>query len=591
MPAPTFSRLTLFERFLQLFTSLRPGEGRTVFLMLAQVFLLLHGYYLIKLVRETLILVEGSAEVRSYANGAIAATLIFLVPLYKLLFDYLKRGGDKSAVLRWVGGFFASNLLIFAFLFWLGIPVAVPFFIWVGVYSVMVVAQFWAFAADLLNIKTGQRLFAVIMVGAALGALTGSQVAGRLYEVIGVANLMLVSAALLVCVLLLSRVAERAVPAGSRAARVEPEPEAESETGNTITQVLGGFSTVLRSSYLFRIAIFVLLLNLVNTNGTYILAAFLSDHAAQVVAASTAGLTAGTVISKFYGDFYATLTALQILVQLFLVSRIFRWFGVRGALLILPAVMLLNYGLILFFPIFALVRVLMIVEMTTNYSIQNTTNHTLYLPVTREEKYVGKTTIDTFFVRFGDLLQAVMVFMVAQVLGLEIGWIIGINLGLAAVLFALGNAIGRRHHGEIRHNLENMPPEIQAPLPNVYVPAGQMLVFSVPDQAFMDPDPGDTLRYEARSSDGSRLPAWIRFDRHNQTFTLKPPPDTVGEQTVVLTATDFEGLSVHAEFRVDYGPDPVPRFSAVSATASPGSPVPPVGADADTSIAAPRSPQ
>jgi len=587
MPAPTFSRLTPFERFLQLFTSLRPGEGRTVFLMLAQVFLLLHGYYLIRLVRETLILVEGSAEVRSYANGAIAVTLIFLVPLYKLLFDYLKRGGDKSIVLRWVGGFFTANLLIFAFLFWLGIPVAVPFFIWVGVYSVMVVAQFWAFAADLLNIKTGQRLFALIMVGAALGALTGSQVAGRLYEVVGVTNLMLLSAGMLVCVLLLSRVAERAVPEGSSAADVEETPE----NGNTFARILGGFNTVLRSSYLFRIAIFVLLLNLVNTNGTYILAAFLSDHAAQMVAASTSGLTTGTVISKFYGNFYATLTALQILIQLFLVSRIFRWFGVRGAILILPAVMLLNYGLILFFPVFALVRVLMIIEMTTNYSIQNTTNHTLYLPVTREEKYVGKTTIDTFFVRFGDLLQAMLVFLVAQVLGLEIGWIIGINLGLAAVLFALGNAIGRHHHGEIRHNLANMPPVIQAPLPDVYVPAGQMLVFSVPDQAFMDPDPGDTLRYEAKTADGGQLPAWIRFDRHNQTFTLQPPQDTTGGQRVVLTATDFEGLSVHAEFRVDYGPDPVPRFSAASATAPPASPATPVGADGDTPIAAPGSPQ
>ena len=587
MPAPTFSRLTPFERMLQLFTSLRPGEGRIVFLMLAQVFLLLHGYYLIRLVRETLILVEGSPEIRAYANGAIAATLIFLIPLYKLLFDYLKQGGDKSAVLRWVGGFFASNLLIFAFLFWLGIPVAVPFFIWVGVYSVMVVAQFWAFAADLLNIKTGQRLFALIMVGAALGALTGSQVAGRLYEVVGVTNLMLLSTAMLVCVLLLSRVAERAVPEGSRAAEVEEELE----TGNTIARVLGGFSTVLRSSYLFRIAIFVLLLNLVNTNGTYILAAFLSDHAAQMVAASTSGLTTDTVISKFYGNFYATLTALQILVQLFLVSRIFRWFGVRGAILILPAVMLLNYGLILFFPVFALVRVLMIIEMTTNYSIQNTTNHTLYLPVTREEKYVGKTTIDTFFVRFGDLLQAMLVFLVAQVLGLEIGWIIGINLCLAAVLFALGNAIGRHHHGEIRHHLENMPPEIQAPLPDVYVPAGQVLVFSVPDQAFMDPDPGDTLRYEAKSGDGGPLPGWIRFDRHNQTFTLQPPRGAAGGQTVMLTATDFEGLSVHAEFRVDFGPDPVPRFSAAAAAASPGSRALPAGADEDRPIVAPGSPQ
>jgi ATP:ADP antiporter, AAA family len=136
------------------------------------------------------------------------------------------------------------------------------------------------------------------------------------------------------------------------------------------------------------------------------------------------------VISRFYGDFYATITTLQILVQLFLVSRIFRWFGVRGAILMLPAIMVLNYGLILF-PVFALVRLMMILEMTTNYSIQNTTNHTLYLPVSREEKYVGKTTIDTFFVRFGDLVQALLVFVVAQLLGLEIGWIIGINLGLA----------------------------------------------------------------------------------------------------------------------------------------------------------------
>jgi hypothetical protein len=79
--------------------------------MLAQVFLLMHGYYLIRLVRETLILVEGSPEVRSYANGAIALTLIFVIPVYKLLFDYLKHGGDKSAVLRWVGSFFVANLL------------------------------------------------------------------------------------------------------------------------------------------------------------------------------------------------------------------------------------------------------------------------------------------------------------------------------------------------------------------------------------------------------------------------------------------------------------------------------------------------
>jgi ATP:ADP antiporter, AAA family len=297
------------------------------------------------------------------------------------------------------------------------------------------------------------------------------------------------------------------------------------------------------------------------------------------------------VISKFYGDFYAAVTALQILVQLFLVSRIFRWFGVRGAILILPAIMVLNYGLIFMFPVFALVRFMMILEMSANYSIQNTTNHTLYLPVTREEKYVGKTTIDTFFVRFGDLLQALMVFVVAQWLGMEIGWMIAINLGLAALLLGLGAAIGRYHHGEIRQNLANMPPVIQAPLPDVYVPAGQMLAFSIPDQAFMDPDPGDSLRYDARRPNGEPLPAWVRFDRHNQTFTVRPPGGETGSESIALSATDFEGLSVHAVFRVEYGPDPVPRFS-VSPAAAPLAPAgPPAGGDEGTAPAGRRSPE
>ena len=576
MAAPVFSRLTIFERFLTLFTSVRPGEGRSIFVMLAQIFLLLFGYYLIRLVRETLILVEGSPEVRAYSTGAIAVTLIFVIPLYKLLFDYLKSRGNKSAVLLWVGGFFISNLLIFAFLVWLGIPIAVPFYIWVGVFNVMVIAQFWAFAADLFNVRTGQRLFAVIMMGAALGAMAGSQAGGRLFSMIGVTNLMLLSAVLLAAVLFLSRIAERVVPEGSRSvpAANSAEPQA-----NVVAQILSGFRVVARSGYLVRIALFVMLLNLVNTNGGYVLVTFLTEHARDVVASSAGTLTTGDVISRFWGNYWTWFTALQIVIQLFLVSRIFRWFGVRGAILVLPIVMIMNYGLILFVPVFALVRVMMIIENATNMSMGNTTNHTLYLPVNREEKYVGKTTIDTFITRFGDLLSAGLVMVTAQFLGLEIGWIIAINLSLAVALFALGNAIGKYHRSEIRHSLENLPPVVSKQLPDVYVPAGQMLVFSVPDQTFMDPDPGDTLSYEAHMAGEVPLPSWIRFDRHNQTFTIHPPAGE-GSAEVVLTATDFEGLSVQSGFRIDYGADPVPRFIAAPAGETPDPQPPGPGDDA-----------
>ena len=39
----------------------------------------------------------------------------------------------------------------------------------------MVVSQMWAFAADSFNVKSGQRLFVVIMLGANLGALAGAK--------------------------------------------------------------------------------------------------------------------------------------------------------------------------------------------------------------------------------------------------------------------------------------------------------------------------------------------------------------------------------------------------------------------------------
>jgi len=563
----SFSRLTPFERLLSTLTSVRPGEGRGIFLMLAQIFLLMLSYYLLRPLREALILAEGSPEIRAYATGAVALVLIFIIPLYKMLFYYLKDGSGKSAVLRWVGAFFIVNLLIFAAMIWLEIPVAVPFYIWLGVFSVMVVAQFWAFAADLFNVKTGQRLFALIMVGAAVGAWLGSQVAGRLFAVLGAPLLMLLAAGILAVTLLISRKAEQVVPDGSRS--IDTRDAAPVEL-NGLAKVLAGFQIVARSRYLMRIAVFVLLLNWVNSTGTYILATFVTAHADATVLASGGAVTSGEVLARFYGNYFAWITALQIGLQLFLVSRIFRWFGVRGAILVLPLVMVASYGLMLLVPVFALVRVMMIAESATNYSVQNTTNHALYLPVTRDEKYVGKTTIDTFFARFGDLVYAAMIFLTAQVLLFDISWIIAINFGLALLLVTLGLGIGRHHRSEIRQNLANLPPVVNARLPDVYVPAGQMLVFTVPEHAFLDPDPGDALRFQACCSDGAPLPAWVRFDAFNHSFTIRPPAGEDGTLEVKVSATDFEGLSVESMFAISYGADPVPRFMEASPEPVPG---------------------
>ena len=62
---------------------MRAGEALTALLLALNIFCLLAAYYLLKTIREPLILTTpGGAEVKSYAAAAIAILLIVLVPLY-----------------------------------------------------------------------------------------------------------------------------------------------------------------------------------------------------------------------------------------------------------------------------------------------------------------------------------------------------------------------------------------------------------------------------------------------------------------------------------------------------------------------------
>src|SRR4029077_18695026 len=61
-----------------------------------------------------------------------------------------------------------------------GVHIGVPFFLWVGIFNLMVVAQFWAFANDLYSHERGQRLFPLVGIGASLGAWVGARLASRL---------------------------------------------------------------------------------------------------------------------------------------------------------------------------------------------------------------------------------------------------------------------------------------------------------------------------------------------------------------------------------------------------------------------------
>ncbi len=457
------------DRVLNLFSDVRGGEGTTALLLLLNVFLLLASYYLIKTIREPLVLAAegGGAEIKSYASAAIAGLLILLVPVYSAIASRVSR----VRLINGVTLFFIACLA--AFFVWaraVGVPGALPgeadaaggaaavagggqlalgvsFFIWVGIFNLMIIAQFWAFANDVYTVEQGKRLFAIVAFGASLGAIAGSWGAEQLIESFGLYPLMGIAAGILaLCIVLTNLVhARERGHAKERAAAKSNDPAAAAQ-GDADAAITGrsGFALVFADRYLLFIAGLMILLNVVNSTGEYILGETLTNIARDRV---SQGLLAeadiGAWIGSFYGNYFFWVNTVSAIVQLFLVSRIIKFIGVRGALLVLPVVAFGAYAILAVAPALAIIRGAKIAENSLDYSLNNTTRQTLFLPTSREAKYKAKQAIDTFFVRFGDVLSAGLVFAGTTWLAFTPKHFAMVNVGLILLWLGVAFAIGR----------------------------------------------------------------------------------------------------------------------------------------------------
>src|SRR6187399_2541899 len=178
-PSTSGRTASALDRVLSVFADVRAGEGVTALLMLVTIFLLLVCYSIIKTVREPLILLGGGAEVRSYAAAGQALLLMGFVPLY----SWFSSRVDRMTLIVGVTLFFVACIELFAAAVAARVPyVGVAFFVWVGIFNISLVAQFWSFANDIYTKDAGERLFPVIVIGMTAGAPLGSFVAARLFR-------------------------------------------------------------------------------------------------------------------------------------------------------------------------------------------------------------------------------------------------------------------------------------------------------------------------------------------------------------------------------------------------------------------------
>lgn len=436
----TLGRASPLDRLLRLFADVRTGEGWLAVLLALNVFLILTSYYILKPVREALILGQGSPELKTYLSVGQIALLSIAVPLYGRLAATLHR----RALLNIVTYFFVVCLAMFYLLGRAGVPIGIAYFLWIGIFNLMIVAQFWSFANDLYSREEGERLFPIVGFGASLGAVLGAIVAGRLIRPLGVYQLLLVGAVLLVAQLQVTNYVDRGT---SDHADAPKPPSGKTSASGEAAPHSNAFALVFRTPYLLLIAFMLLLNATVDATGEYILGSIVTDAAQDRVASgNAAGMNVEGLIGAFYSRYFALINITSLLLQLFVVSRVVKYLGVSTAVTILPALSLVAYNVLAFVPGLWVVLSAKVAEKGTDYSLSNTVRNMLFLPCTREEKYSAKQAIDSFFFRMGDVLSAAIVF-VGTSLGFTATRFAQLNVVLATMFLVLAVLVGRAYAG------------------------------------------------------------------------------------------------------------------------------------------------
>lgn len=414
-PAPQpQEKMRILDRLLRPFADVRACEAASALVLASTILTVMTAYYLLKVIREPLILTGGGAEVKSYASAGQA---LLLIPVLRAHGAIARRVGRMKLIAA-VFIFCATNLVLFSFLARTNARIGVAFYLWVGTFNLILVATFWSFANDIYDPDQGKRLFPIVGLGSSVGALAGALLASLLLRRLSPADLMLIAAALLVATLGL-------FAWNNGSARCWPKDGGKLVSPSAPIGGPGGFQLLAHDRYLLFIGLIAVVANWVTNSGEYVLDRTLVD---VVSANGLKGAAVTRFIGSFKADYFGWVNLLAVLSQLFVVSRVLKYLGVGTALMALPIVSMLGAATMALFPFLGLIRTMKIAEKATDYSIQNTAQNALFLVVPRAAKYKAKAVVDSFLYRSGDVCAAGAIFL-------------GSHLGVKARGFAVLNIV------------------------------------------------------------------------------------------------------------------------------------------------------
>jgi len=412
-----------------------PSEGRVLVLAFAYFFFLLASYYVLRPVRDEMAVRSGVRSI-PWLFTATFVVSVALAPIYGALVAKLRRG----VFIPVVYGFLALNILAFWALLRGGIALdiaAMSFFVWLSVFNVFAVSVFWSFMADLFDIEQAKRLYPLIAAGGSLGGLAGSMMVTGLATVVGPANLLLIAAALLLAALVLAVWLDN-VACEEGATGNAPRTQREGTGGGW----LAGLWDIVRSPYLFGIALWVFALSLAGT--------FAYNMQIDIVGRSgldSAGRT------QIFGTVDLATNILIPLIQLTIARAFLQRLGVGVTLAVVAVVFFLGFATLSTAPILAVLVAFQVAQRTGQFALSNPAREALFTVLGPEEIYKAKNVIDNAVFRGSDVASAWLFNLLHSGLGFGLSALALIGAGAAVAWAGLSLALGQAQKRESAKHL------------------------------------------------------------------------------------------------------------------------------------------
>lgn len=416
------------SRIVRALTKVEPNELKATVLSFLFVFSLMTAYFIIRPVRDAM------ASDWSRAETSLLWTMTFFVSIVAVsTYGFVISRVRFSRVVPGVYIFFAGSFAAFYFGAKLVSDAALVdkiFYVWLSVFSLFNVSVFWTFMSGLFSKEQAPRLFAIIATGASIGAIVGPSIPTFFAEEIGVMNLMLVSAVILLIPIPIIGALEKLKVSELGNQNLKADLSQAEHLGKN---PFSGFSLFVKNPYLLAIGLFILMYVTMNT--------FIYMEVREALSVYERPERA-----EIQASIDLVVNSLALLTAIFATGRLTTRFGMATTLSLIPVLMVGGWMVVAAIPLLAILLGLQIVRRAGNYAVTRPGREMLFTLVDTETRYKAKPVIDIVVYRGGDVVTAWLHTGLREVLQFGLGGVALVGAVVAAAWAVTGIYLGRTYN-------------------------------------------------------------------------------------------------------------------------------------------------